>query len=422
MPALADKPEAAEDFATVIKNLAQPPVPPRENTPPAKPAPVAKPPEEKAKPAAEITPPAKAAEPKPADEAPKPNEEDHVFGTAPAKPKAEPAKPTDDDFEAKLKAETKDMTEKGQSAWIALRRSEKEAKEELRKEREGKAEREAALKNQPESDGKAETLAQRVKELETELADADAELSLTKVERSQKFRREVAEPMGELSKSAEELATRYDVPVKTVLAALETTDAKERSETLAELAADFNEPDRLDLYQMGREMTRLRKEGDKLREKAKSDLSAVEQEEREEQDRNTSAEAEVRSGAAQTAWEAAAREHESLRDNSAAPGWTAELEAARRASREHVVGKDPASDGALIAKGMMLSFAQREAAHFRSKLKEAQAENEKLLGRIERDNALDPDLGGNGSDAIDEGDSDLDGGDLGAGAKRRFGK
>lgn len=420
MPALIDKPEAAEDFATVIKNLAQPPAEPRQVSPaPEKPAHVEKPAEEKPKPEVKVEPPAKTD--KPLVEHPPASEEDQVFGTAAAKVK--PAAKPEDDFEATLKTETEGMSPKAEAKWVSLRRSERDANEKARKAAEALAEREAAIKDTSASDPKSGELAQRVKELEEQLASAEQDLAVTNVERSKKYRREISEPMGELTKSAEELATRYEVDMKSVTTALEMTDAKERSETLAELAADFNEPDRLDLYSLAKDMDRLRKAGEKLREKAKADLSAIEQEEQEHLNRTEAELADARARAAQTAWETEARAHESLRNNSAAPGWTAELESARRASREHVVGKDPAADGDLIAKGMMLSFSQREAAHFRAKFEESVKREQVLLARIEKDVELEPNLGGNGSGGDDHDDDDVDvSAPLGNLAKLKFGR
>jgi tetrahydromethanopterin S-methyltransferase subunit G len=426
MPATIEKPEDAPSFAAQVKAHFQPPAPEREvNREPA-PAKEDAPPKPAAeKPAAKA--PAKTDAPIPDKEALKsedapPIEADTVFGTAPVKAKPAPEKVSDEALSDKLKEETAGMTEKAAAKWIKLRHSEAAATEEARKAREElKAAAEARQEQKPPEDApKLEALTSENADLKARLDEAEKALSVTNIERTQKFRREITEPIGEIEKQAGELAARYEIEPKTVVSAL-LAEPAERADILDDLVSGWRDPDKHDLYQMAKDMDRLNRTAEKLREKARTDLSALEHEEKTATEHELAEQQKVRGSAAQRAWDEEARKDEALRNHEQAPEWNAALESARRQSREYPVGQDPVADGALIARGMMLSFAQKKADHFKSKYEEARKENEALLARIEADNQLDPNIGG-GGDGSPASEDDMEGLTLGERAKRMAAK
>lgn len=391
MPAIEELVEP-QSLAQAAKLFFQKPEPPREIT--HEPKPSAKEPAKE--PVAEpVKEPAKAREPAPKEEPSKAtpqSEEDTVFGTPPAKPaKADPT--PDADFEAKLSEETKGMTDKAAKKWAELRHSEKAAKDEARQARdEAKAAAEARQNAKASDDApKITALTEENAALKLQLAEAEKTLSVTHVERSQKYRREVGEPLNDLTKQAEEMAARYDVSSKDILSAL-NADPKERADQLAELAADFKEADRIDLYSIAKDMDRLNRKAETLREKAKTDLSSIEQEDR-EADERTAAEMRAAYGTAtKRAWDEAASTLDFLRPNAAAPEWTAALANASAASTTYVPGQDPIADGRIVAQANQLPFVLKALDNRNKRLEAMTTERDQLLARIEAENAHDPGL------------------------------
>lgn len=338
------------------------------------------------------------------------SEDEAVFGATPAAPVKTPKAdaPSDEEFEAKLKEETTGMTEKAQAKWIQLRREAKASKDEAATAR---AELQAAAEARQEAKGadstpKLEAALQENAALKLQLEEAEKTLSVAQVERSKKFRREVGEPIEELTKQAEEMAGRYEVSPKVLLAALRE-DAATRSDTIAELAADFKEGDRLDLYSMAKEMDRLAKRGDALREKAKSELGTLEDEERAAEERTTAEIRQTLSASAQRAWDEAAATLAFLNQNPKAPEWSAALTNAKTKAEAHIFGQDAIADGRISSQAAQLPFVLKAREHDQKVIKTLTEERDALLARIEADNALDPSLGGS------RGEGDVTGGDEG---------
>lgn len=414
-------------FSQRVKERFQPTPPAREvdgskppemkepETPPVKEPPVSKePPKEPA--------PAKGPEKTPAAPA---SEEDAVFGKTVTKATEakKTEKPNDEDFEKSLTDETKGMPEKAQEKWIKLRRSEKAAKEEAataRAEMQAAAEANQAAKVDAQSP-KLEALTKERDDLKAQLAEAEKTLSITQVERSKKYRETVSAPMEEATKQAEEIAARYEVSPKAIIKALEEEPAA-RVAALKDLVADFEEADRVDIYQIGKDMDRLRKTAEKLREKAKTDHSAIEDEERAETEREQGERRQTLSASAQRAWDEAAATLDFLKANPAAPDWTKALSAALQQAENYVPGQDAAQDGRLRAQAAQHPFLVKAIQHKDKTIAALTEERDRLLARIEAENALDPDLGGSrdGESIVeDEGDENLT---TGQRAAKRFGK
>lgn len=376
--------------------------------------------------------PVKAKEPEKAPAAPA-SEEDAVFGktvTKATEPK-KTEKPNDEAFEKELAEETKGMTPKAQDAWRELRRSKRaaedkaraaeEAANQVREEMRLAAEARQSAKADEQSP-KLEALTKERDDLKAQLAEAEKTLSITHVERSKKYRETVGAPMEELTKQAEDMAARYEVSPKTILAALRE-DQTTRAETLAELAADFKEADRIDLYTIAKDMDRLNRTAEKLRERAKADYSAIEDEERAESEREQTERRKTLSASAQRAWDEAASTLDFLKANPAAPDWTKALSAALQQAENYVPGQDAAQDGRLRAQAAQHPFLVKAIQHKDKTIAALTEERDRLLARIEAENALDPDLSGSrDGDATggdDDGDEELT---TGQRAARKFGK
>lgn len=419
-PTLDDEPK----FSTRVKQHFQPSEPAREVKAPEPKAPESKEPEKKEPEKQPAKEPEKAPEKKePVQPA---SEDEAVFGTPVVKP-TEPKKPdglNDETFEKTLAEETKGMTEKAQAKWIQLRRSEKAAKDDAATVRaELKAAAEARQEAKVTDDTpKVEALTQENANLKLQLAEMEKDIAVTKVERSPKYRREVSEPLAELTKQAEDMAARYEVSPKTLLAAL-SEDPKTRPDTLAELAADFKEGDRIDLYSIAKEMDRLSKKSEALREKAKNELSTLEQQEREEDERTAAEVRQTLTASAARAWEEAAQTLAFLNHNPKAPEWSAALATAKSKAESHVFGQDAIADGRISSQAAQLPFVLKAREHDQKVIKTLTEERDTLLARIESDNAHDPDLGGHGDEGdVSHGEEGNEGLTLGQMAKAKFGK
>lgn len=382
------------------KTKEEPAAPPKEE--PLVPAPKAKeePPKAKEEPARKETPA---------------SEDDAVFKTPAKKEQAKPNKPdapNDEALDAQLKEETKGMTPKAEEKWIKLRKSEAAASKRVTEAEEKIAALQAELKTAAETwqetkgedqTPKVESLTKEVETLKAQLEEAEKTLAVTQVERSKRYRQSVTEPMGDLTKQVEDMAARYDVSSKDILKALDE-DPKERAKVLSDLAADFQEADRTELYGIARDMDRLRRVGEKLRAQAKDDLSAIEEEERTAEERTTKEVATARATSAGRAWDEAASAFDFLNANPDAPEWTAALATARQQSEHWVPGQDAASDGRIRAQAAQHPFLVKAIQHKDKAIVALTEERDRLLKRIEDDNAADPDLGGHGDDAGDHGD------------------
>lgn len=380
--------------------------------------------------------PTKAKEEPPVKEVsknePPPSEDEAVFGV-PAKKavkpeKAEPVK--DEAFEKQLDEETKGMAANAQKKWAELRRSEKAAadkaavhEQEVAKLRE---ELKTAAESRQESKGddltpKVESLSAENESLKAQLADAEKALSITQVERSKRWRETVKEPTDELTKQAEEIAGRYEVSPKDILRAFEL-DPKQRAETLAELAADFKEPDRVELYAIAKDMDRLRRTGEKLREKAKEDMSALEDEERAADERTTTEKRQALAASVRRAWDEAASTFDFLNPNPAAPEWTAALANGLAQSENWVPGQDAVADGRIRSQAAQHPFLVKAIQHKDKTIAALTADRDRLLERIELDGQSDPDLSGGRDNADHPDDEEGEGLSIGQRVAKKFGK
>lgn len=370
---------------------------PEQPAAPAKPAPAAKekPPEPK-KDEPKVDPPA--------------SEDEAVFGTQPAKAaKEKAAAPNDEDFKKEVAEETKGMTDKAQEKWVKMRLAEKAAKEDAaaaRAELAAAAEARQAAKVEDQTP-QLEALRAELEAAKAQLAEADKALSVTQVERSKRYRQTVTEPMQELTQQAESIATRYEVSSKDLLKALNEEPAT-RATALKELAAEFEEADRVELYTIAKDMDRLRRTGEKLKDRAKEDLSVLEEEERAIEERTVKEMRQALGASAQRAWDEASSTFDFLNANPHAPEWTAALANARTQSENWVPGQDAVSDGRIRAHAAQHPFLVKALQH-KDKTIAAQADRLKELEeRFAQDNATDPALGGqrDGEDAIDEDDGE----------------
>ena len=121
--------------------------------------------------------------------------------------------------------------------------------------------------------------AQRDEELKTLQRERDEyleEIRVARVEASPEFKQHVAAPMAAIDESAKALAKKYEVSERDVIAALRESDPDKQSDMLAELATNFNERDKVRLFNMGDQRLALEQNANYIRSNAKIALESLE--------------------------------------------------------------------------------------------------------------------------------------------------
>lgn len=188
------------------------------------------------------------------------------------------AKPTKDDGVGELSdAAYKKMTPSAQKAFAATRREAKEASARV-KELEAKL---AALESQPVNTIEAEKakleLETRIKALEKQNTEYEDRVRTLNVMESREFRTTVTEPLNHIQGVLQAYANKYEVPVEKLQAALLERDELKQSDLITELASGFNEKDRMRLYNIGEEVTKVLLTRQKLLEDAKLTSEVLEE-------------------------------------------------------------------------------------------------------------------------------------------------
>jgi hypothetical protein len=189
------------------------------------------------------------------------------------KESTEEEKPTEESAEEDEDTDTKSMTGSAGAKFKELKTELKTYKSKVAEMEKALAEREAKLSEIGQS---PESISQ-MEEMKTRLAEYEQEISVSRIEASPQYKQAVLEPTQSILDSAVSLAERYEVAPKKLIEALRQESTGESSEALTELAADFNERDRIRLYGMADDLTEVSKRRDYLRDNASKALSELQQ-------------------------------------------------------------------------------------------------------------------------------------------------
>lgn len=237
----------------------------------------------------------------------------------PAKPEVKVETPTEVKTELEnpnlaptpaAKEETKEdvkpegMTDKG---WISFKAIKAE-REEARKERDTFKMETETLRKQVAEHAKAtqelETLRKELTAAKEQLTGYESEITVTRVEATPRFKKEVTAPQAEIKGGTEEIAKRYEVPADTLMRAITETDPAKGADLMEEAISDMKAVDRTEMVQMRREWQRVQKAADEMRKNAGQQLEAMTRDEKQAQERaNTKTISDYR-GAVAEQWKA----------------------------------------------------------------------------------------------------------------------
>lgn len=246
------------------------PTPPAEEKPPVEAPPEKKeekPPVEKA--ADIITPPEKKDE-KPADDLS--DENPHLAAELEQKSPAE-VKPE------VVEEMPPGMTKKAQESWKSIKAAEKAAAAErdtIRAEAE-------TLRTQLMEAGKTgpeiEALKKELEDTRARLTEYEGEIYLSRIESTPRFKNEVTGPIESVNKTIQALATKYEMPMSTIMDAIREPDPAKRADAIQEVIGDFKAYDQSEVIEAARTHTRATELAEKLRADSKGQLEQVQKEE-----------------------------------------------------------------------------------------------------------------------------------------------
>lgn len=118
-------------------------------------------------------------------------------------------------------------------------------------------------------------------ELKTKLGEYEKEVSVSRVESSKQFKDAVITPLNGVLSAAYSMASRYEVPEKTMEAMLQETDPTKQDALLQEVVSGFSERDRLNLYRLVDDVGVLLMRRDEILSQASEARQYLAQQERE---------------------------------------------------------------------------------------------------------------------------------------------
>jgi hypothetical protein len=175
-----------------------------------------------------------------------------------------------------------------EATWIDFKKVRTE-RNEAQKERDTFKSEIETLKKQMADQGKTskelEDLKKELQATKEQLTGYESEITVTRVEATPKFKKEITAPMTEIKTSAEEIAKRYEVPADVLLRAIQEQDPGKAADLLEEATSEFKGVDRMELVQMARDYRRIQKNADELRKNAGQQLEALTREQQQAQER-----------------------------------------------------------------------------------------------------------------------------------------
>lgn len=146
---------------------------------------------------------------------------------------------------------------------------------------------------------KIKTLTQRAEAAEQTASAKEQELAVTAVEKSEEYRKAVTVPREAIENKVKELAKKYEMPERIVLAALHGT-----SDEQVEAAASFNEADKIAFYSLATKVGDLNERAEVLRVNAKEALEKISANRAQEAETETKTNRDAREAAHSANWKA----------------------------------------------------------------------------------------------------------------------
>lgn len=150
-------------------------------------------------------------------------------------------------------------------------------------------------------------LAAKVKELEAstgmteetqkKLAEYELQLSISKLEATDEYKKVVTEPLANIAETVSAIAEKHGIDTNQLLDAIAIVDQKDQDEALEDLLVGINDRDKLKIYAMAEKLPGIMNERDRLYDNRDAALKEIEARKSQEDQRLTSERAKQRKAA-----------------------------------------------------------------------------------------------------------------------------
>lgn len=176
------------------------------------------------------------------------------------------------------------VTEK---AWLSFK-SKDAARKQAIKERDEAKQEAAAIRAELAESGKTKAerdeLRKELESVKAKIGEQEQELNLSRIEGTAKFKSGVTAPRARITASLEEIAKRYDIPVKTFTDAIQESDPAKRADLITEAIADLKVSDQLKIGRAEESWQDTEALANEMRGNAASQLAEQEKHQKAQQD------------------------------------------------------------------------------------------------------------------------------------------
>lgn len=243
----------------------------------------------------------------------------------------------------------------------------------------------ATLKEKLEAAGKPnpehELTKKELEALKTKFSEYEGEISVTRVEATADFKKNVTTPRKDIVTAIGEIAKGYDVPPEGLLAAIQEPDRAKRAEKLEEAITDLKKVDQEEIVQMARDWARTEKLAAEYRTDASKKLEEIERQSKGETEREASENRASYQSAAMQAWNRRLESSATVKRVDGQDAWNAILDAAGKKISEIDVNNLDLEDVADMAS------AREIVPHLEESVKFFQKENKRLADELKAEKA-----------------------------------
>jgi hypothetical protein len=147
-----------------------------------------------------------------------------------------------------------------------------------------------------------ETTTRELADLRSKYEEAQKELSVSRIEATDLYKREVSGPKKAVEETIEQIATDNEIAVRDIYAALNAKTSKERAKALSDIGASLTDFEKSKLFQSAEALAAIEARADQFRSEAKTRLEAIEVERKALTDKTSSISTEEWHKAADSAW------------------------------------------------------------------------------------------------------------------------
>jgi hypothetical protein len=147
-----------------------------------------------------------------------------------------------------------------------------------------------------------ETTTRELAEIRAKYEEAQKELSVSRIEATDLYKREVAGPKKAVEETIEQIATDNEIAVRDIYAALNAKTPKERAKALSDIGASLTDFEKSKLFQSADALAALEARADQFRSEAKTRLEALDVERKAQEAKTSGITTEEWHKAADSAW------------------------------------------------------------------------------------------------------------------------